>query len=631
MALKTNDGEQLTGNQIQPDGGVHTAPQNNAQAEYASAKANMPIFGFGSGLSNGMLYTEGSAEIREVFEMVEKTYLGYPEQHRPKAVIIDKQLIDGPAFSAITVGYRFNNNKVNYYVILFEDTGRQSLTAGEITREMDTAMRSGKNAFPEVWTTDAALDKRMLEFARNELAKVFPNAEFRYTDGVVVNSHNFPSKETLVKHITAIAWRAVYNEAAIASGARKDINIASAVSSAQGSTLRINTSFETAGMVDDVFRPVRADFVTELVKRENNNQMRNSINSGSAYSQLCRAYGFVDSVPVEINVPSVSGPRKVTRFAPHIVLTGLQSMHNTLGWALLDILQASIVRDPNMWVRVLASKVGGKRTISNIGALNVLANLEDNQNGIGEALDFSAKGVTSQQVIDYVQKLHENQMPVFSMDIDNAGPQTYFTSALAVAARLDGSQASVNAARHIVATASWLTNGGFPANYPLEKIFSYAGVKIPVGTWANNHGVQDLRDIDVTFVASRTNDRDMINRMILTTLPATINGGFDPYMERIKVLSAIDSNIRITGTATRVTFHPEFIAALTNAAQAAGLMLEYIPDSFIQRPSDIGHISGYITGAGMSAQVPGFATYGGQTGGTGYMPMPWHYADVRYL
>ena len=162
------------------------------------------------------------------------------------------------------------------------------------------------------------------------------------------------------------------------------------------------------------------------------------------------------------------------------------------------------------------------------------------------------------------------------MDIESYGIHSYYTAVLSAAASPDINLRNA-AASSLITTAVQLTNGAFPANFPLNGIFTNSGVSVPLGVWASKDGEHDVREIDLAFIGAHTGDSAAMSRWNVSNLPRE-KTNVDPFQAKIEAISALVPDAVITGKATRVTFTAEFVNTLMSAAAQCGLVFTYEPE-----------------------------------------------------
>jgi len=525
-----------------------------------------------------------------------------PLVERPKINVLDKEVSAKMAYSSIVVSLAAGK-VVNYYIILLEGTGRESLTAADIMGEVQNAVRSS-GQLPFIYTTDDAIDEVLHGEVKRVLAVEYGgDMDFISTDGLVVPAVQHDVKNIAIR-ISSIAFNACRSEKAMLEGTAKDLNIAAAKNASPQTVLKLESNLLKQVTANEVDAPVRADWIVELNAINTNNNVT-SLNLQNAKQTLVRTSGFIDAIPEQITVPTMPGmPAMVNlRLHPHIVINN-NSVHTpTIGYSLLGIISSLVMTNPNMWLAAVMPKEG--KGIRNTGALNILTNLENNKSHIGEILDLTNKKTTADEAYALLKQMF-SLSPIVSYDIESFGPQTHYSSIYALAAEPGNSIAKNNAGRQIVKSANWLTNGAFPDDFRVDRIFSNNGIMVPMGKWSDKSGERDIRDIDTAFIATQTSDTSLINKWVLSSLPKEVTG-MDPYLTKVDIIAKLIPSAVITGKAIRVTFTGEFISLLTNAAMAAGLNARYEPKIEFAETNNLSVMGSYINAAGIN-NAAGFAT-----------------------
>lgn len=564
----------------QPEG-----PSVDAAAQQRTA-SDVISLGFGNNDFYTMTATKGSDFTASVAKAIFESYVNVRGQ-KPKISILDKEVISNLAFSAIVISMP-NGNTINYFTVLLEATGRLPMKANEIMAEITTASKI-PGARPNIFTTDDAIDPVLDDEIRKALAQEYGVNSMQSVDGVVV-PRSVADVAMYGQRIAAIAYNAINIEAAIATGRLHDLNIAAARQNIANGSLRITHDMSRTVLQDEVGRPVRADWKIELAMVDNSagNQSLNLQNNRQVFT---RVSGYIDALPEEVSVPGPQGAPAgtITRLHPNIVITNAAVTTPTIGFMLLSVINSLVMFNKNMW---MASVVPHDK--NNTGALNLIANLENNQNRIGSVLDLSSKKHTPEEVYTVLGQMFSLE-PVISMDIQSYGPQTFYTSIMAAAAQPGNSRAKIAAAKEIIQTAAQLTNGSFPSDFNPNEIFVNSGIVVPLGIWADRTGERDIRDIDLAFISTQTSDLQTIYRWALSNLPKEATG-YDPYLTKVDIISKLIPDAEINGKAVRVTFSAKFLSTLFQSAVAAGLDPRYEPAVSFAESTSIGVMSQYLQG-----------------------------------
>ena len=559
--------------------------------------------GFGGRELFTMASNLGSEYINKLAQEMLEAYRGLPNGDRPKVSILDKDVINNLAYSSLVVHMK-NEQFVNYYIILLEGTGREPMTADAIIAEVNSAQRPGGQQ-PFVYTTGDAIDSVLHEEVQAALiAEYGESTNLRPVDAVVVPHTQHETAQIAVR-LAAMGFNACRTDAAIATGQLKDFNIVSAKQKSPNTILKLETNMLKQTVNDEVDNPVRSDFIVELNAIDASQQIQ-SLNLQNSKNTIARVSGFIDAIPEEIQVLTQPGMPTMTniRLHPHMVITNNAVQTPTPGNMLLGVISSLVMTNQNMWLASVMPS-DNRKGVRNIGSLNLLTNLENNQNGIGEALDLTGKKITADESYALIKQMF-TLSPIVSYDIESFGSQTFYTSSLAIAAQPGNGAAKIEASREIIDTAKWLTNGNFPSDFPANEIFVNSGIVIPLGRWSDKSGERDIRDVDAAFIATQTQDVGLINKWVLSGLPREASG-MDPYITKVDLISKLIPGAVITGKAVRVTFSAKFINTLINAAMGAGLDARYEPEIKFVETNNLAMVGNYMAGAGLDGGASGFA------------------------
>jgi hypothetical protein len=563
---------------------------------------------------------QGSEYTTKAANVIVDTYRNIVTTERPRVTILDKEVFENLSYSTIVLSKK-NNDTVTYYTILLGATGDKPMSANEIKSELLSAV--SMNRIPNIFTPDEAINDILHDEVVSGLKKEYGvGNEYISVDGLVVPySISTEQLDVTMNVVSIIGYNALITETMLASGGIRDINIKEAKARSHDSILKIEANMHKCALTNEIGLPVRTDWTIKLnAVNIRQQQFQNKFNTRPLKTELIKSTGYVDALPAKIDVPTIPGsaPIKKIRFAPHIITTSINISKPTTGYMLLALITNLVMVQENMWMSAMTPKEGSK---SNIGALNLIANLESSQNGVGESIQFNSKKVTPEKMYAYIKEMF-SLPPVISVDIESFGPQTFYTSILSAAAEPTNAENDrIAAAREIINVASWLTNGEFSKDYPLNGVFNSTPIYVPTGTWVDSTGERDIRDIDLAFVSAHTNDINMINKWALSNSPREVSG-MDPFTTKVDIIADLIPDAAISGKAVRVTFTANFIQTLANAATAAGLDVKYVPEVTYNKTADINVMSSYINGAGIQTTPGLFRQTGINTpqfvmGGTG--------------
>lgn len=599
MAIIDNDGTELeagAGVGSVNLGGTTAGTSAAAAASIGGALGGGKSIGWGTRDIMVMNSNLGSEYTLNFAKDVEAVYA--KNQLRPKVTILDREKLDGLAYSSIVVSHK-HGASVSYFIILLSETGREAMKASEITAEL--SMERTHNQRPNVFTLDDGIDSRLHEEVIRILAAHYGDVKFVSVDGEIVRRNH---SESLPIKVASTAFNAVTIDPLIAAGEYEDLNISKAIADTPNRTLSLESNLLKQVVLNEAEAPLRHDFSVDLVSVDVSPQAH-SINVANSRDTLAKVVGFIDTMPANFTAPAMPGtmPVQTISLHPHIIINSVDVKIPSPGFMMMGLVSSLIMTKPDMWIPAMMPK--DAKDYNNVGALNIITNLNNNQNRIGEALDLKGKNVTKEKAYGIIKSMCKHT-PIVSMDIESFGPQTYYTSLLSVAAQSTNGQAKRAASAELIETAVLLTNGNFPANFNPDNIFANDGIVVPTGTWYDKGGERDIRDIDLAFIANRTQDPELLNAWAFSNLPRQVSGK-DPFGTKVDIISKLIPDADISGKATRVTFTTEFITTLANAATAAGFSTRYKASYVFEQASNIGEVGSYLQRAGVS-DVTGFAS-----------------------
>lgn len=561
--------------------------------------------------------TRGSEYTNTISTALEKYYNSLKLEIKPTLHVFDKESIVQLAYSVIVASI-VKDNKLWYYIVVLEATGRKPLLAKDIVtyisrQNNNTNINQSVNRELTVYVTDDAVNQYLVQLVLNVLGKANPDllvegnnpyANFMGVDGVVLSHHNTHVDE-FVYNLGANIYNALIGEYKLTVGGYKDLNLATATVTRDvngnlvkdtSKYLELDPVFSHATVLDELGSPVRASWALSLDIASKNNTIRD-LNTPNIRKNLTKVYGFVDAIPKEVITPSPTGlgQIKYTRFMPHIVITNNYIQEKSIGYMLLSLITSTVMIQRNMWLAAFRPTDAKTQP----GILNIIANLENNQNGVGNIIDLTTKELTPDEVNAQISLMF-SLAPVISIDVPVFGPQTFYTSILSLAAAPDGTPDVAQARKHLIDSLHDLTDTNFPKDYPITDIFVNEGVVVPLGNYATKEGLKDIRDIDLIRVLTETNGNiQLANKYILSNLTSHVSG-IDPWIARVEVISKIVPDAEITGKANRLTFSANFINTMLSAAAKAGLNLQYEPAIRVLENNNLGVVGDYFGNAGIS-------------------------------
>lgn len=626
MALQqVNDGTQPSTDSIEQIanlGGTYIPGTNNEEitqklnegmnSKLEGSATNILSF---AGLNSLMTSAKGS----EYTNSLEKQIA---EQYKNKSInlqttVIDKEIEHGLAYSAIVISGVVNKDTVAFFTVILEGTGNKPLTAKQMMNDIAATYNTQhigqqRNNKLVVWTPDMAFDNTLIAKIKERLvAKYGNNVTYTNLEGLMLPTHHSPDLAEVSSTVSTIAQNAINIEQSLVTGKITDLNIAHATSD-KTAYLKVESSIVPAGTIvkNKLGTPVAVDAILDLTHNVIPNKQV-GLNSGPIKTVLTKVGIKLDFIPELVQMPATFGmpAQEKIQFRPHIIVTSVELSVPTLGFMLTGLVTSVLMAYPNMWVAVaLANKKAG--------ALNLFANIENNQNGIGAILDFSSKENTYQDLCNTVRSMAPLD-PIISIDVDKFGPETFYTSILNAASK--NSKSSSIAIEQLIQSAAWLTNGNFSEKFDPTKVFR-SNVLLPGGTYADTAGEKDFRSLDLITVANDSKNLDLTKEYVLSKLPREATG-LDPFTTTVDILTKLvpNADVEIGSQINRITFHPLFLQTLQSAALSAGLVVDWDYLVQFQETSNLQVISNWTQNAGYNTNIqPEFARVVNSVNQNGY-------------
>lgn len=342
------------------------------------------------------------------------------------------------------------------------------------------------------------------------------------------------------------------------------------------SALDSDTSYAPTG------DPVRADFKVRLYKSsEARGNYKNSLNNGSGRdTDAIHTMGYIEGLPTKLRDPRDPN-REIIRMVPNVILTNIESISYDIEDRLMGVINGIAILDKAFLYKPLLANIDINVNGHNVeespnspGVFNMwtdIAGIREKSNGKEQpsAIKLTDKGKSTVAArAKLLDQMFLMDNPVLSLDISPFGMYSDVDSAFIVAAVAGNPDVREAARRDIIDACVRLTNGNFPANFDTRLIFESV-CRIPLG-YFNLNGYKDIRTVDLAFVLNRSNKNE---RVVMDWLQASRQKEYnvDAFSVKAGVYKALGlGNARITAFGTRVTFCPEFVDALFNAARKAG-------------------------------------------------------------
>ena len=490
-------------------------------------------------------------------------------------VLIDLDNVNEPAlaFSALIVAIRMKKNPeigVAYHMLILEATGEKLTPIFEnISNQQIEVLR----------VTSDALDDTLATKAKDKVRKAFPTAGNWFMVDACVVPASFNVEDKVGVHNLALnAGLAASTELAVRTKGFADLNLAHL---SNDSSLNVNIAFNRAQIADAVNTPMRSDIVINMASKKNGAQQKYaSVNSGDKEVKVTQVSAFLDLVwnplnpGVGFNPYTTVQQAQTQKYVAGAVITDLSSTFSyTPASVLLALATSLTLRDDNNWIQTFRPTPanGNEIDITDIGALNIEANLLNEPSGFGTRIDTKADSFKLEDLGTLVAALIQPGMMV-SLDCPEVGPQSWYLSVFSAAAN-----GVSGAYRVIYDAAQQLCNGNFAKHFPQgTSMFVNPNNRVHLGTWTDRTGTKrDIRDIDHIAVCNLAGERnpqairDWSDTFLRTQFPLA-----QRLAARKRMISALTNETAVfTGFAQRVTMSGAFMEALSKGIRESGLQV----------------------------------------------------------
>ena len=334
------------------------------------------------------------------------------------------------------------------------------------------------------------------------------------------------------------------------------------------------------GSVNDLNdQAVRSDVIVRMTARTPGKRNQFTLNGGSAGNPVSTTSLYMDLMytdnPNNSTGQLLGQPRKVEPcFVPRAVVTNSICYHGySLEMYLLQLYAAHNVYDSGAYQKSIINKQKKKGDLfdmSDIGAMNVLANINNEASAFGTAYETRGPEVTDAYKSALFRTVTQ-PIPLIAVDCQLAGPSSWQTAALHRASH--NNKEGREAEQELIHAALNLTDGCFAAHFPEgARVIAYREI-IPMGQWMDTESqIRDIREYDTLAILNRyTNESpEQVAKWITAQNDVTRS----EEMRLTDIISVIDDasgyRARYTGRAVRVTLNPVFMYALREGIKASG-------------------------------------------------------------
>lgn len=386
------------------------------------------------------------------------------------------------------------------------------------------------------------------------------------------------------------------------------------------SNLVVTPRFErgTVSGVDEL--PRRQDIRIELSSQQQRqqNQQNYSINNGDRTIQIAQSSAFVDFLYAPVQPQGAYAPVNPSapnyKYAANIIVTAMQSPKvTTVGGYLLNLACIRAITEGNGWYHSFRSN-GMRNSMSDIGFLNIEANIENDPSGVGRPIDTAMDSFGPAQQQQYLNSIIRPGA-VISIDVPESGPETWALAAFSIASS-NHPQAKA-AQQYIYQQANLLTGGQFGLHFnDNDDMFVNTGNRVHMGYYRDSQDrLRDIREIDYVSIAAFSKDIEQIKLWSDTYTAVSI-----PLLVRLArrkrmIMSVAGSgDPKFTGYANRVTFSKKFTDALTASLAAIGVTPRLDNNAFGLQIVDRG-VASWVDNAAFNPVVGGFFSQNMGSGG----------------
>ncbi len=498
---------------------------------------------------------------------------------------IDKILVDkvediGKDIVIKTVAVDREGSPLAYSVlaIVIQHAAKKDITAvhllvieksGDVLSPLMTTIAGQQIAITRV--PSDALDRVMVTEVNNQVSKIVAGSanNIVIVDATMVPSEFNAEDDNSILDILSNSATAANTEIEIRYDDFKDLNIAETMNAVR-TPFVVDVSFERGDVVGVDGLPVRKDVTLQTrIEPSRDRTASRTLNSNQEAKVVTEVGGFVDFMYVGAQPPMFP----TQKFVPNFVITSIKSEEAyTPAMVLLAVLSGNALFDDQHWLQGFKPVSVNSKDINynDIGALNIEGNwtagqaVQGSSSGFGVAFDTKAPDFTLRSLNELANILVQPRA-MFSIDVPDAGPDTWFTSVFRYAAHGDQ-----EANRRIIKAANDLTNGTMAKYFGNGPVFANQGERIHLGYFIDRTGkMRDIRNADYLAFANAVKDLNLdpsllaryTNTFTQTAVPIEIR-----MADREMLYNHVFQEVKIKSMGTRLMFGADFHTALLSAA-----------------------------------------------------------------
>lgn len=514
---------------------------------------------FGAPITGGL----GDNYLNKLVASLTKAYEKANSDYRISLIQLDRDIETTLTFSAVVIAIALaaDPSKISFYTLIASATGQLPISTME---------SFGDAKYERTLYYSDALDVRMRELVRRKLSEVYPGGKYYDNDGLVLAPDFDPDNIPAVVTIAANAAMAAGTFLRMDQPGFRDFDLGE--NPINDTVYSVLTFGSDAQIQDAAGLPVRSDVCVTLTTQPNQqgSQAVRNLNSNGGARELSQISAYVDLLyrpagrdanGYGIQLNNAQTPTQ--RYVPRIVITDVNCKYGlTPATVLMAISSVFALPHQNNWVQVYKpNMVVDGVDLRDIGALNLDADATVDPSTVGY-VPTKTQDATLEAIGAYIMKLVEPR-PLVSIDIPDAGAQTWYLSALA--------NANNSRAAHelVIEAAKQLTHGAFGEFFETGAPVVLHADKYLIGYWTDHRGRRrDIRDFDLLAFCNAVGHT---NPELIRDWSDTITK-YDSYPVEMrlsaqrKMIAAVSKETAvILGTGTRVTLSGKFLDALARA------------------------------------------------------------------
>ena len=316
-------------------------------------------------------------------------------------------------------------------------------------------------------------------------------------------------------------------------------------------------------------------------------------------------------------------------YQPRLILTSVESMTDVVTMELQLLALSTAVqlgRGGNWWNafrRPLKNYNEGANArkgvnLRDVGAIGYEIKDHATPGQPGNKIDTSATNFGDQQFAQ-MMSIFFNQQLLYTMDIEEAGELSWLQQTFIAAANKNE-----EARASILQAANRLTLGRFEKHFPFDAPVCFDDAdRIHLGYYTNSDGhLRDLRELDYLAILNLAgkDDPTLVEKWERTHLDRNIPLAVRLHERKTIIDRLLSGSVVVKGFARRITFSEQFIKALSDSIEEAGLSVRpgNMVDTFNQGATRGGYsFQGQLVNPGLGNWMSSGAiqpNYGGRLG-----------------